>query len=65
MVVFDHSFSSPLFTWSNKQGDGFLAKKLDRVFINDKWHLSFAHSIVEFLPPRDSDHCLTVFQLSQ
>ena len=32
--VFDHAFSSPLFTWSNRQLDGFLARKLDSVLIN-------------------------------
>ena len=63
LVVFDHPFNGPLFIWSNHQG--FHAKKLDRVLINDKWLIGFNHSTVEFLPPEDSDHCPVVVQMSQ
>ena len=41
VAVFDHPFTGPLFTWSNHQGEGFLARKLDRVLINDKWFFFF------------------------
>lgn len=30
----DCSYSCPVFTWSNKQVEGFIAKKLDRAMIN-------------------------------
>ena len=63
--VFDHAFSSPLFTWSNRQLDGFLARKLDRVLINGNWLPCFAQSQVEFLPPEISDHCPALIQLQQ
>ena len=63
--VFDHAFSGPLFTWSNHQLDGFLARKLDRVLINGNWLPCFAQSQVEFLPPEISDHCPALIQLQQ
>ena len=63
VAVFDHSFNGPNFTWSNHQGEGFVVKKLDRVLINDKWHLTFANSAVEFLSPGDSDHCPALVKL--
>ena len=55
--VFDNVFTGPQFTWSNKQGDGFMARKLDRVLINSVWLHMYAQSTVEFLPPGDSNHC--------
>ena len=33
--------------------------------INDKWLLFFAHSIVEFFSPGDSNHCPALVQLVQ
>ena len=57
LEVFDHVYSGPLFTWTNRQGEGFVAKKLDQVLINGNWLLSFPSSKVEFLPSRSSDHC--------
>ena len=63
VAVFDHTFNGPTFTWSNHQGEGFVAKKLDRVLINDKWHLILAHSVMEFLSPGDSDHSPALVKL--
>ena len=60
LAVFDHTYNGPLFTWSNRQGDGFVAKKLDRALINARWLFSFPYSKVEFLLPRASNHCLVV-----
>ena len=65
LVIFDHAYTGPTFTWSNHQGNGFLARKLDRAMINDKWSLSFYHSTVEFLAPGDSDHCPILVRLEQ
>ena len=59
----DHAYNGPLFTWSNHQDSTFLAKKLDRVLINDSWLSLFPHSRVEFLPPELSDHCPALIQL--
>ncbi|XP_038999841.1 uncharacterized protein LOC120125471 [Hibiscus syriacus] len=52
----DHSYIDPLFTWSNKQHDSFLARKLDRVLTTSGWYESFTDSEVEFLAPGDLDH---------
>ena len=34
LAVFDHVYNGPLHTWSNRQRDGYVAKKLDRALIN-------------------------------
>ena len=65
LAVFDHVFIGPMFTWSNHQDETFVAKKLDRVLINDNWHLEFAHSSVDFLPPKVSDHSPMLVQLDK
>ncbi|PKI75487.1 hypothetical protein CRG98_004157 [Punica granatum] len=43
-------------TRSNKRGVDFQARKLDRVLMNEQWLLLKFSSMVEFLPPRISDH---------
>ncbi|XVE56052.1 hypothetical protein DITRI_Ditri03aG0206000 [Diplodiscus trichospermus] len=63
--VSDHAYIGSFFTWTNNQHESFLARKLDRVLINDDWYLRFPHSRVEFLPPEISDHCLALIQLQQ
>ncbi|KAL4340743.1 hypothetical protein GQ457_08G017340 [Hibiscus cannabinus] len=35
LVLSDHPYYGPLFTWTNKQEGSFLARKLDRLLIND------------------------------
>ena len=59
LEVFYHSYTWPLFTWSNHQGDTFLAKKLDRVLINANWLIAFPHSKMDFLTPEVFYHCPT------
>ncbi|XVE49038.1 hypothetical protein DITRI_Ditri01bG0049900 [Diplodiscus trichospermus] len=63
LVVFYHISLGPLFTWSNKQHEGFIAKKLDRVLVNEEWLSTFSNSRVDFLPPGISDHCPAFIQL--
>ncbi|XP_039048777.1 uncharacterized protein LOC120189611 [Hibiscus syriacus] len=61
----DHPFFGPLFTWSNKQTDSYLARKLDRILINSNWANSFPSSFVEFLSPGVSDHCMGIIWLTK
>ncbi|XVE50103.1 hypothetical protein DITRI_Ditri01bG0134600 [Diplodiscus trichospermus] len=63
LAVFDHISSGPIFTWSNNQEENFIAKKLDRVLINEAWLYQFNSSREEFLPPRVSDHCSALIQI--
>ncbi|KAE8654116.1 Ent-kaur-16-ene synthase [Hibiscus syriacus] len=51
------STTRPLFTWTNKQYDSYLARKLDRVLVNSNWNEAFPASDVEFQAHGDSDHC--------
>ena len=63
LTVFDHAYNGPFSTWSNRQGNSFLAKKLDNVMINDIWLLNFSHSIVDFLALDVFDHSSAYIQL--
>ncbi|XP_039026250.1 uncharacterized protein LOC120159757 [Hibiscus syriacus] len=56
--LMDHPFFGPLFTWPNKQECSYLARKLDRILVNDQWLLDFPDSFVEFKAQGVSDHCL-------
>ena len=40
LLIFNHAYSGPV-TWTNKHMDGFIAKKLDRVLVNDNWIAKF------------------------
>ena len=42
-----------------------MARKFNRVLINDKWLHYFADSIVKFISPRASDHCPTLVHVLQ
>ena len=42
-----------------------MARKLDRVLINDNWMQDFVHSTVEFISPGISDHCPALVQVQQ
>ncbi|XP_039071287.1 uncharacterized protein LOC120218420 [Hibiscus syriacus] len=61
----DHPYFGPTFTWSNKQKENYLARKLDRVLINPLWSYSFQKSFVEFTAPGPSDHCMALVWLSK
>ena len=65
LAVFDHAYEGPMFTWTNCQEEGFIARKLDRVFVNCAWLQRFPHSTVEFKSLGDSDHCLAYIRISQ
>jgi len=46
--VEDLKFCGSLSTWTNKQeGDAFVAKKLDRIMVNEFWMEKFGNTLVE------------------
>lgn len=58
--VSDCSFSGPLFTWSNKQQAGYIAKKLDRSLVNMEFMSIFPSAHTQFISPGISDHCASI-----
>ena len=57
MEMLDHPYVASLLTCCNKrEGDGFLARKLDRSLVNDLGPSTFPQTMMEFLPPGVYDH---------
>lgn len=52
----DLNFRGNSFTWWNKRNVKPLAKKLDRVLINDQWLVDFPSAVAMFGLPDFSDH---------
>lgn len=52
----DLNYRGNLFTWWNKQKSAPLAKKLDRILVNDGWSDLFPNSVAFFDSPDFSDH---------
>lgn len=46
----------PHYTWSNKQKDGLISKKIDRTLFNDHWLTTFPQSYAVFESGGCSDH---------
>ncbi|PKI70157.1 hypothetical protein CRG98_009445 [Punica granatum] len=61
----DHSFIGCCFTWSNKRQEGFQARKINRVLVNEKWFREEIASTIEFLPPGLSDHCPAMLKFGE
>lgn len=57
MGVCDLRYTGTHLTWTNKQDDYPVAKKLDRQLINSPLTSVFPHAMSSFLPPLFSDHC--------
>lgn len=53
----DLTYRGSMFTWWNNQTAKLLAKKLDRILVNDNWLLSFPISYGHFGDMDFSDHC--------
>lgn len=54
----------PLYTWSNKRGDGIISKKLDRVLYSDFWLNAFPQPYSVFEGGGCSDHLRCRINLS-
>lgn len=52
----DLPYCGNTFNWTNKQGSGYVAKKIDRILVNDLWLATFRESIGVFGEPGISDH---------
>lgn len=63
LEVRDLRYHGPPFTWINSQPDDPIAKKLDRVLINEVWLLTFPHSLAHFIPTVISDHTSSIINL--
>lgn len=60
----DLNFRGLTFTWWNKQKRSPIAKKLDRVLVNDKWSVNHASDCAIFGAPEFSDHAPCSVSLS-
>ena len=61
--LMDLNYRGCSFTWWNKQRANPVAKKLDRILVNDEWQVLFPNSVGFFDAPQFSDHspcCITL-----
>jgi len=57
LEITDLNFSGCFYTWNNKsEGSSFVARKLDRVLVNEAWICKYGRICVDFLPRGLSDH---------
>lgn len=61
--LFDLRFHGELNTWTNKTPTAPIAKKLDRLLVNQSWISLLPHSSATFLSPNFSDHSPCVLDL--
>lgn len=64
--LFDLPFKGPLYTWSNRRdSEQIIARKLDRVLVNDSWLATFPNSEADFTGPGLSDHTPGIVTIRQ
>lgn len=54
--LMDLNYRGCSFTWWNKQKANPVAKKIDRILVNDEWQVTFSNSLGFFDAPLFSDH---------
>lgn len=62
--LFDLRYLGPCHTWTNNQPESPIAKKLDRLLVNNNTSSSYPHAVASFLPPDLSDHAPCLLNLA-
>ena len=62
--LFDLRYLGPCHTWTNNQPDIPIAKKLDRLLVNNTTISAYPHAVASFLPPDLSDHTPCLLNLA-
>ena len=62
--LFDLRYLGPCHTWTNNQPESPIAKKLDRLLVNNSTILAYPHAVASFLPPEMSDHTPCLLNLA-
>lgn len=63
LEIRDLRYHGTKYSWTNKQPDDPIARKLDRTLINEFWLDAYPRSLANFLAPKISDHtpcCITL-----
>nr|XP_028945663.1 uncharacterized protein LOC114819996 [Malus domestica] len=61
--LLDLGFVEYPFTWSNRQEDGFIQERLDRVFATHEWVQCYQQTVVKHVILEGSDHTMLVLSM--